>query len=99
MRVLGLHEASLKAYEKAREANPFDPAVESDAGLALSGAGRAQEALEAYRFNDLSRVIYEFVWHEYCDWFLEILKIRLREGLEPEAAKASSHNSCRRHER
>ncbi|MBU1701694.1 MAG: valine--tRNA ligase [Candidatus Eisenbacteria bacterium] len=50
----------------------------------------SREALEAYRFNDLSRTIYEFVWHEYCDWYLEILKIRLRDKIEPEAAIATA---------
>ncbi len=47
-RVLGQPDESLEAYNRARAANPFDPGVESDAGLALSGAGHADKALAAY---------------------------------------------------
>ncbi len=32
------------------------------------------EALEEYRFNDGAQAIYHFMWHEYCDWFLELIK-------------------------
>ena len=31
-------------------------------------------ALEKYRFNDAAHVLYEFVWHRYCDWYLEYVK-------------------------
>lgn len=32
------------------------------------------EALEEYRFNDGAQAIYDFIWHEFCDWFLEMIK-------------------------
>jgi valyl-tRNA synthetase len=32
------------------------------------------EALEEYRFNEGAQAIYHFVWHEFCDWFLELIK-------------------------
>jgi len=48
LRVLGEHERALEAYARAVEANPFDPAVQSDRGLALSAAGREADALAAY---------------------------------------------------
>jgi valyl-tRNA synthetase len=37
------------------------------------------EALEAYRFNDAAAALYQFLWHEYCDWYVEIVKGRLAE--------------------
>ena len=37
-------------------------------------------SLEAYRFDEASRTLYEFVWNAYCDWYLEIAKVRLTEG-------------------
>ena len=42
------------------------------------------EALEVYRFDEASRTLYEFVWNSYCDWYLEMAKVRLNGG-DPEA--------------
>lgn len=30
--------------------------------------------LENYRFNEAAQSIYQFVWHEFCDWYLEMIK-------------------------
>lgn len=43
-------------------------------------------ALEAYRFDEASRTLYEFVWNSYCDWYVEIAKVRLN-GDGPEARR------------
>ena len=31
--------------------------------------------LESFRFNDASFVLYDFIWHKYCDWYLEFSKL------------------------
>ncbi|HTN53472.1 MAG TPA: class I tRNA ligase family protein, partial [Anaeromyxobacter sp.] len=31
-------------------------------------------ALEAFRFNDAAGTVYQFVWHELCDWYIELAK-------------------------
>jgi len=46
------------------------------------------EALEAFRFNDAAGAIYHFIWHIYCDWYLELSKPILMG--EDEAAKAET---------
>ena len=33
--------------------------------------------LEAFRFSDAIHVLYEFLWHEFCDWYIELIKQRL----------------------
>jgi valyl-tRNA synthetase len=34
-------------------------------------------ALDAYEVNRISKTIFEFLWHDYCDWYLEMIKSRL----------------------
>ncbi|MBU0674791.1 MAG: valine--tRNA ligase [Proteobacteria bacterium] len=44
----------------------------------LSRANRAvielRKALDEYRFNDAASTLYQFIWHEFCDWYLEWIK-------------------------
>lgn len=38
------------------------------------------QAFSGYRFDMAAREIYEFVWDEYCDWYLEFAKVQLSTG-------------------
>lgn len=35
------------------------------------------KGIETYRFNEAANLIYTFVWHEFCDWYLELIKPNL----------------------
>src|SRR2546428_5147018 len=45
------------------------------------------EALATYRFHEAANRIYDFFWGEFCDWYIELIKSRLRRA-EPHNALA-----------
>ncbi len=40
-------------------------------------AAKVNAALEIYRYDDAANTIYQFFWGSFCDWYLEIVKLRL----------------------
>ncbi len=35
---------------------------------------KAKKYISEFRFDEAARIIYQFVWHSYCDWYIEFLK-------------------------
>ena len=61
----------------------------------LQGAVREMtEALQSHRFSDLTRAIYDFVWRDFCDWYLELAKVRLQGG-DPQARRTAQDHLVR----
>ncbi len=50
-----------------------------------------RKALDAYRFNDAASAVYQFLWHELCDWYLEIAKRSLYQTEDPIARAVTQH--------
>ncbi|MGZ5141813.1 MAG: class I tRNA ligase family protein, partial [Burkholderiales bacterium] len=46
--------------------------------------GEVDKALAGYRFDEAAAAVYQFFWGEFCDWYLELVKLRLEfgEGVE-----------------
>jgi valyl-tRNA synthetase len=43
------------------------------------------KAYEQYHFFDMASVIYDFLWGEFCDWYIEIIKPRIYDKSTPES--------------
>jgi valyl-tRNA synthetase len=62
---------------------PFDRLHLSDRWILsrLSAAvGIVSGQLDEFRFNAAAKSLYDFVWSDYCDWYLELVKPRLTRG-------------------
>jgi valyl-tRNA synthetase len=40
-------------------------------------------ALKAFSLNESAKIIYDFLWHDLCDWYVELMKTRLYESVDP----------------
>ncbi len=98
-RVEGYRNFATKLWNAARFAEinncvpqpDFDPATAKVtlnrwiAGESERTLAAVTEALQGFRFNEAAGAIYHFIWHVYCDWYLELIKPILA-GADEEAA-------------
>ena len=57
-------------------------------------AGEVQSCLDSFRFNDAVHVLHGFIWGEFCDWYLELVKTRLYDRENAEIRKAAQAAAC-----
>ncbi|MBI4611916.1 MAG: valine--tRNA ligase [Candidatus Rokubacteria bacterium] len=86
--------ANLEGYEPrlARKAEPTLAERWILSRLART-IGAVRKAVGAYRFNDAASAVYQFLWHEYCDWYLECAKLPLYRSPDL-AARARTQRTC-----
>jgi len=51
------------------------------------------EHIEKYRFDIAAKTLYEFTWHQYCDWYLELSKPVLFSDITPEKSKRGTRKT------
>ena len=87
-RVAGYRNFGTKLWNAARfcqingcfDADNFNPAKATLplnqwlVGEVIRAQNAITEALEAYRFNDAAAAVYQFIWHSFCDWYVELVK-------------------------
>ncbi len=45
---------------------------------------------EQYEFGEVGRILYNFIWDEFCDWYIEMAKVPMSEGSDSEKAMTRS---------
>jgi valyl-tRNA synthetase len=85
----------------------FDPAAPEIAPERLSAADRwilgrlaaatneVRRSLDEYRFNDAASALYQFLWHEFCDWYVEMAKTSLYAKDDPDGRRAAQQTLVR----
>ncbi len=48
-------------------------------------------SLENFELGDAQQKLYDFIWNDYCDWYIEMAKIRMRAGSEPSPLPTLAH--------
>jgi valyl-tRNA synthetase len=49
------------------------------------------KGLNEYKINEASKALYDFIWGDFCDWYIEVLKIKANDN--PDSAEAIFENA------
>jgi valyl-tRNA synthetase len=90
--VLGARPASIpvdapRERPDRQHAGPGDRWILSRAAATVSAV---DQSMAAYGFGDASQILYEAIWNEYCDWAVELAKIRLADESLGDAAREAT---------
>ncbi len=55
--------------------------------------GTVEAAFDEYRFDYAAAALYDFTWHEFCDWYIELAKCVLQPASVPAAAKEATRRN------
>jgi valyl-tRNA synthetase len=104
-RIEGYRNFMNKIWNAARFALPYVEVLPPEAAPEVSKAltladrwilsrlnrtvGEVRRAIEEYCFNDAAQALYQFIWHEFCDWYIEEAKIPL-SGDNPEDRRSAA---------
>jgi len=67
-----------KSYNlhKAENLDKTDQWIERKLEITIK---KTRKALDSYRFDLATQTIYEFIWNDFCDWYIELIKIKLND--------------------
>jgi valyl-tRNA synthetase len=90
--VLGARPTSIPADapRQAPDGALLGPAERWLRSRVASAVADADRALAGFAFGELTRVLYDSIWGEYCDWALELAKVRLADEGLPAAAREAT---------
>lgn len=54
-----------------------------------------RQSLDSYKFNEAASAIYQFLWHEFCDWYIELVKPILNQKNNADQRWLAQYTLCR----
>ncbi len=90
--VLGARPASIPADAERRipDAAHLDAADRWVLSRAAATTEAVDRAMAEFNFGEVTRVLYDAIWSEYCDWGLELAKVRLADATLPDAEREAT---------
>jgi len=79
----------LEDFAYPSEPSALEPISDSDRWILSrfhNTLGEVERALNSYRINEYSKLLYDFVWRDFCDWYLELLKTEIAMANDPNRA-------------
>ncbi len=79
--VVGARPATIPpdAERRLPDARSLGPAERWLLSRAAATTAAVDEAMAAYAFGEVTRLVYDAIWNEYCDWGVELAKVRLAD--------------------
>ena len=81
-------KSGLEGWSTARPEHREDRWIVSRLDRVTADVNRA---LESFELGDAQQRLHEFIWNDYCDWYIEMAKIRVRNGIEPSPLPTLAH--------
>ncbi len=90
--VLGARPGSIPVNAERRlpDAQHLGPADRWVLSRAAATTAAVDRAMADYGFGEVTRLLYDAIWNEYCDWGLELAKVRLSDASLPDAEREAT---------
>ena len=90
--VLGARPATIPADSERRlpDVTRLGPAERWVLSRAAATTAAVDKAMADYAFGEVTRILYEAIWNEYCDWGLELAKVRLNDASLADAEREAT---------